>query len=150
MSLVVCDNSLHHRDHDERKLFYGGSSVAGGAQVGIGVRVSGRMLKWWKMKMSSFRLEILGSLAREVAVLEDVEQLGGLDGTALENSAGHGFLKAVVRPVVEGSALDALWGLRDSRSTILAVQEEGLELKRGVWRGEGLERGNTWAFLPPS
>ena len=47
--------------------------------------------------MPSFRLVILGSLARAVAVLETVEQLGGLEATAPGKSAGLGDLEAVDR-----------------------------------------------------
>lgn len=96
--------------------------------------------------MLSLRLEILGSLAREVLVLEKVEQLGGLDATALEKSAGLGNLKAVVQLVMMERALEALWG---PEAMILLVQKKGLESKGGVWRREVLERGNIWASLPP-
>lgn len=89
--------------------------------------------------MLSLRLEILGSLAREVLVLEKVEQLGGLDATALEKSAGLGNLMAVVQLVMMERALEALWG---PEAMILLVQKKGLESKGGVWRREVLERGN--------
>lgn len=45
--------------------------------------------------MPSFRLDILGSLAREVAVVGKLEQGRGLDATALGKPADHGVLKAV-------------------------------------------------------
>ena len=99
--------------------------------------------------MPSFRLVILGSLARAVAVLETVEQLGGLEATAPGKSAGLGDLEAVDRLAVEESALGAWWDLRVRGSRILVVQEMGLELKKWVWRGGVLERGNIWAFSPP-
>ena len=59
------------------------------------------------MKTLSFRLEVLGSLAREVAVLEDLKQLGGRVGCVLEKCVGHRVLTSTVSPVVEESALDA-------------------------------------------
>lgn len=99
--------------------------------------------------MPSLRLVILGSLARAVAVLETVEQLGGLEATASGKSAGLGDLEAVDRSAVEESALGAWWDLRVRGSRILAAQEIGLDLKKWVWRGGVLERGNIWAFSPP-
>lgn len=99
--------------------------------------------------MLSFRLEMLGSLAREVVVLEKVEQLGGLDAMALEKSAGLRVLKTMARPVMEESALEASWGLGGWEAMILLEQKKSLELKKRVWRREVLERGNTWASLPP-
>lgn len=113
------------------------------------MRASGRSLKRWKMKILSFRLEIPGSLTRETAVLEHAEQLGGSDATALKESAGLGNLEAVVRPVEKESALEAWLGLRSREARTFLVQEDYVELKRGVWRWEVLERGNIWAFLPP-
>lgn len=149
MSLVVCDSSLRRRDRDERRLFWGVSVVAAGLKVRIGVWASGRNPKRWKTKMLSFRLEMLGSLAREVVVLEKVEQLGGLDAMALEKSAGLRVLKTMARPVMEESALEASWGLGGWEAMILLEQKKSLELKKRVWRREVLERGNTWASLPP-
>ena len=93
MHLAVCGNSQHHRDRDERKTFF---AVAAEANVWPRVRASGKILKWWKMTMPSFRLEILGSLTRETTVLEKVEQLGHPDATALKKSTGLGILEAAV------------------------------------------------------
>lgn len=151
MSLVVCDNSPRHRDRDERRLFEGGSAIVAGAKVRIGARASERILKRWKMRMPSFRLERLGSLARGTAVLEKVEQLGDSNATALEEWAELGIPDAVVGPVVEESPL-AGWCGRWSREVQVRsclVRAEDHELKTGVWRGEGLERGNIWAFSRP-
>ena len=146
MSLVVCDNFLRRRDRDERRLFWGVSVVAAGLKARIEVWASARNLKRWKMKMLSFRLEILGSLA---VVLEKVEQLGGLDATALKKSAGLPVLMTMARPVTEESAFEALWGLGDWEGMILLEQKKNLELARKVWRREVLERGNIWASLAP-
>ncbi len=114
MSLVVCDNFLRLRGHDERRLFSDVSAVAAGAKARIGTwasRMTLKNVKRWKMKMPSFRVGTLGSLALGVAVLavlEDLEQLRDSDTTALEKSAGLGMPEARVRPVVEGSALEAM------------------------------------------
>ena len=59
------------------------------------------------MKTLSFRLEVLGSLAREVAVLEDLKQFGGRDACVLGKCAGHRVLTSRVSLVVEESAPDA-------------------------------------------
>ena len=58
------------------------------------------------MKTLSFRLEILGSLAREVVVLEGLKQLGGWDTCVLGKGAGHRVLTSRVSLVVEESAPD--------------------------------------------
>ncbi len=116
MSLVVCDNFLRLRGHDERRLFSDVSAVAAGAKARIGMwasRTTLKNVKRWKMKMPSFRVGTLGNLALgvavlAVAVLEELEQLRGSDTTALEKSAGLGMPEARVRPVVEGSALEAM------------------------------------------
>ena len=97
MSLVVCDNFLRLRGHDERRLFSDVSAVAAGAKARIGMwasRTIVKNLKRWKMKMPSFRVGNVGSLALGVAVLAVLEELGqlrGSDTTALEKSAGLGI-----------------------------------------------------------
>lgn len=84
-----------------------------------------------------------------MVVLEKVEQVGGLDVTALERFAGLGVLKAVVPPVMEENSLEAPWVVGGREGVILLVQKKALEVKRGVWRGEALERENIWAFWCP-
>lgn len=116
----------------------------------MSVLASGRFLKRWKMKKPSFRLEILRSPAQKTALLEDVELRRGSDATALEKPAGLEMLEAVIRPVVEQSSRERSWGLWSQEAMILLVQEKDFELEGRVWRGEGLERGNIWAFWPPS
>ncbi len=101
------------------------------------------------MKTASFRLEILGSLTRKMAVVEKVEQIPSLDATALEKSAGHVVLKAVTRPAGEESGVDLGRGLGGRGWRILVVQEGGDVESRRVWRREGLERGNIWALVLP-
>ena len=102
--------------------------------------------------MPSFRLGTLGGPAlgnAVLAVLEKVEQLRGSDTTALEKSVGLGILEVVVRPVVDESALEALWGLWSRKARDSLVQEKNVELMAGVWRGEELGRESIWAFSPP-
>ena len=67
---------------------------------------SGRFLKRWKMKKTSFRLEILRIPAQKTALLENVEQLRGSDAKALETPAGLEMLETLTRPVVEENFLD--------------------------------------------
>lgn len=50
---------------------------------------------------------------------------------------------------MEESVVEVWWGLGDRETMILLVQNKGLELKGGVWRGEVVERGNIWALSPP-
>ena len=59
------------------------------------------------MKTLSFRLEVLGSLAREVVALEDLEELGGQNACVLGKRAAHRILTSTVSLVVEESAPDA-------------------------------------------
>ena len=66
------------------------------------------------MKILSLRLEVLGSLAREVAVLEDLKQLGGRCACVLGKRAGHRVLTSRVSLVMEESAPDA-WEDADDR-----------------------------------
>ena len=71
---------------------------------------------------TSFRLEVLVNLAREAGVVENVEQVRSLDATALGETAAHGTLKVVVRPVVEERALERWWDLQDRGWRILVVR----------------------------
>ena len=59
------------------------------------------------MKTLSFGLEVSGSLAREVVVLEDLKELGGRDACVLGKRADHRVLTSTVSLVVEESAPDA-------------------------------------------
>ena len=59
------------------------------------------------MKTLSFRLEVLGSLTREVVVLEDLKQLGGRSAYVLGKRADHRVLTSTVSLIVEESAPDA-------------------------------------------
>lgn len=76
--------------------------------------------------MPSFRLDILGSLAREVAAAGRLEQGRGLDATALGKAADDRFLKAVLlkalyRPVVGEKGLEGWWGRQGWRRRIVVV-----------------------------
>ena len=92
--------------------------------------------------MPSSQLEILGSQTREVAAVEEVEQVGSLDATALDSAAGHKVLEAVilkmvtltatVRPVMEESGLEMRWGLQGRGLGILVVQERDVDARRRV------------------
>ena len=59
------------------------------------------------MKTLSFRLEVLGSLAREVDVVEDLKQFGGRYAWVLGKRAGHRVLTSTVSLVVKESGPDA-------------------------------------------
>ena len=59
------------------------------------------------MKTLSSRLEVLGSLAREVVVLEDLKQFGGRNACVLGKRGDHKVLTSTVSLVVEESAPNA-------------------------------------------
>ena len=101
------------------------------------------------MTLSS-RLEILRSLARKLVVLEKADQIGGQDATTSARTAGLLVPQAAVRRIVEESVLEAWWNLQSWGSRVLALHANVAGVKRMVWRGEELERGNIWIFLPPS
>ena len=92
----------------------------------------------------SFQSELSGSLDGDVAVVAKVERVGSLDATTLDKSAGHRLpeavipkrvtLKAMVRWVMVGSALERWWwGLQGRGSGILVVQERGGDATWRFW-----------------